>query len=132
VGVAQGEVHAFFGIYFKLGPGEIVLEGYFRIGGSVTVLAIASVSIEACIKLSYANVNGREVVSGTATVELCVEVAFFSKCVSFSITKEFVQSSAFAPGPLRAMPDGLNLSSPLIHENRFSLADWRAYTNAFG
>jgi hypothetical protein len=125
--VARGEVHAFFGIYLKLGPGTIVIEGYFRVGGSVSVLAIASVSIEASLRLGYARVDGRDVVRGAAMVELCVELAFFSKCVGFTIEKEFAQPGDGPP----IQPDVINADDAVVLANRFQRDDWRAYTRAF-
>ena len=134
--VASGEVHAFFGIYFKLDAGRVTLEGYFRIGGSVTVLAIASVSIEAGIKLSYTQREVspgvfHDVVGGTAWVELCVEVAFFSKCVGFSVTKEFTNPPSLRGPGLRLLPDGADaFAAPLA--NQFQRDEWQKYVRAFG
>lgn len=127
--VARGEVHAFFGIYAKIDSAarKIVIEGYFRVGGSVSVLAIASVSIEASLSLRYENRNGQDVVRGAAMVELCVELAFFSKCVGFTIEKEFVQASDDQPLP----PDGETIGLVFPMAERLSRDDWRAYTRAF-
>jgi hypothetical protein len=116
--VARGEVHAFFGIYVKVETAteQIIIEGYFRVGGSVSVLAIASVSIEASIRLGYENRDGQDVVRGAAMVELCVELAFFSKCVGFTIEKEFVQ-----PADERSLRRTIG----------WGRDDWRSYTRAF-
>jgi hypothetical protein len=127
--VARGEVHAFFGIYARIDSAArtILIEGYFRVGGSVSVLAIASVSIEASLRLGYKNVDGKDIVHGAAMVELCVELAFFSKCVGFTIEKEFVQPSGDEPLP----PGGGTIGLIFPMADRFSRDDWRAYTRAF-
>jgi hypothetical protein len=126
--VARGEVHAFFGIYAKIDSAAktILIEGYFRVGGSVSVLAIASVSIEASLRLGYKSVDGNDVVRGAAMVELCVELAFFSKCVGFTIEKEFVQPSDEQP-----LPPGGTIGLVFPMADRLSRDDWRSYTRAF-
>ncbi len=100
LGVASGTVYAMAGIYFKFTPGTPAtasaaatpdvasLTGYFRAGGSVEVLGIASVSIELYIGLTYENRGGRSVAYGQATLTLEISVLFFSKSISVSVERE--------------------------------------------
>jgi hypothetical protein len=100
VGVAKGSIYALCGIYFALGSGEtassVQLSGYVRAGGSVDVLSIATVSIEFYIALTYQERESEGLtesyVAGEASVRACIEMAFWSKCVSFSVYREFAGS----------------------------------------
>ncbi len=54
VGIATAEVHAFGGIRFALqADGSVSLTGYVRLGGSVDLLGLVSVSIELRVELDY-------------------------------------------------------------------------------
>ena len=92
-GVASGGVYVMAGIYFKTETGKgVQLTGFFRCGGSVEVLGIASVSIEFYLGLTYDSQTGK--VTGEASVTLEVEVLFFSASVSFTVRKSFGGSAA--------------------------------------
>lgn len=103
-GIASGTVYAMAGIYFKFTPAKPAtattpaipdvasLTGYFRAGGAVEVLGIASVSIELYLGLTYENRGGHGVAYGQATLTLEVSVLFFSKSFSVSVEREIAGS----------------------------------------
>lgn len=92
IGVASGNVHIFAGIYFKLekkngGELQVVLGGYLRLGGAVSVLGIITVSVEFNLSFTYDSLSKK--VTGRATLTVNVEVAFFSKSVELSVERSF-------------------------------------------
>jgi hypothetical protein len=93
LGVASGSVHMMAGIYFSLERDETTNElsatlgGYMRIGGSLKVLAIVTVTVE--FNLSFTYVAAKEKAYGRATLTVQVEVLFFSASVSLTVEKAF-------------------------------------------
>jgi hypothetical protein len=91
IGVASGNVHVFAGIYFKLekrdGDLQVVLAGYLRLGGAVSVLGIITISVE--FNLSFAYDSGTKKVTGRATLTVSIEIAFFSKSVELTVERSF-------------------------------------------
>jgi hypothetical protein len=114
VGVASGRLYIFGGIYFKMerDPDSVKLSGYLRAGGSVSVLGIASASIEFYIALTYISDTGKA--EGSASVKACISFAFFSKCVSFTVRRQFAGSDGD--------PSFTDMMEP---------ADWTEYCAAF-
>jgi type VI protein secretion system component Hcp len=96
IGVASGSVHMMAGIYFSLqrkDPSndlEATLAGYLRIGGSLSVLALITVSVEFNLTFAYAEVGKAY---GRATLTVQVEVAFFSKSVELTVERTFAGQS---------------------------------------
>ena len=92
IGVASGSVHMMAGIYFSLqrkDPGNdllATLTGYLRVGGSLTVLALVTVSVEFNLSFTYAQ-EGKAY--GRATLTVQIEVAFFSKSVELTVERTF-------------------------------------------
>jgi hypothetical protein len=95
LGVASGEVHAMAGIYFSLerkdpkDPGSVLratLTGYFRLGGSLSVLGLITVSVEFNLSFTYQD-KGKAYGRATLTVE--VDVAFFHKSVDLTVERTF-------------------------------------------
>jgi DNA-binding beta-propeller fold protein YncE len=98
LGVANGAVALMGGIYFKLldvpkdngtttTAQQLDFRAYLRMSGGVEVLGLISVSVDFTMELDYDVDTG--VLSGAATVRVKVDVGFFSKSVSFTVTKEF-------------------------------------------
>lgn len=91
IGVASGNVHVFAGIYFKLEKRDsqlqVVLAGYLRMGGALSVLGLVTISVE--FNLSFSYDSGSNKVTGRATLTVNVEVAFFSKSVELSVERSF-------------------------------------------
>jgi hypothetical protein len=92
IGVASGSVHMMAGIYFSLqrkDPGndlQATLTGYLRVGGSLTVLALVTVSVEFNLSFTYAE-KGKAY--GRATLTVQIEIAFFSKSVELTVERTF-------------------------------------------
>ncbi len=92
LGVASGEVHVMAGIYFSLqrqDPGNVLqatLTGYFRMGGSLSVLGLITVSVEFNLSFTYQDVGKAY---GTATLTVEVDIAFFHKSVDLTVERTF-------------------------------------------
>ncbi|MFI9429174.1 hypothetical protein ACIG54_37270, partial [Streptomyces achromogenes] len=74
-GVARGEVHVFGGVVFTKRGSTIEIAGYLRIGGSVRVLGLISVSVELTISLTFVEPN---VLRGKARLVIAVDLTFWS------------------------------------------------------
>ena len=118
LGVASGGVYVLVGIYYArvaatdATPETIALSAFFRAGGSMGVLGIATVSIEFYLSLTYTTGSNPAVLAGDATLTVEVSVAFFHKSIDLSIHRE------------------LN-DPPPTFEQLLSLDDWTAYNLAF-
>ena len=115
LGVASGGVYVMAGIYFKYqAVDQVQLSGYFRAGGSLSVLGLITVSLEFYLELSYIEKNGSAKVWGRASLTVKVEVLFFSTSVSLTVERTF-SGSAGDPTFAQMLTPG----------------DWRAYARAF-
>jgi hypothetical protein len=85
IGVASGNVHVMAGIYFKMLGSQVTLSGYLRLGGSVCVLGVVTISAEFYLALTYA--NGKAY--GEATLSVSVDIFGLSKSVSLHVQKQF-------------------------------------------
>ncbi|GAB2975012.1 hypothetical protein [Saccharothrix stipae] len=122
--VARGEVHALGGVRFTLErDGSVSLEGYLRIGGSVEVLGLVSVSIEVRIGLTYR--SERKSLVGRATIVVEVDLTLWSDSVELD-SGEWVLAGGSAPEALRGAPEGVLTASAVDEVDR-----WRRYRDAF-
>jgi hypothetical protein len=119
VGVASAEVHALGGVRFLLAGNEVKVTGFLRVGGSVDVLGLVSVSVELRVELSY---DGR-VLSGRATAVIEIDVTFWSGSVNLD-SGEYVFAGAAHPGPPPA--------AAVVQTHEPSLNDWQKYRDKFG
>lgn len=93
IGVASGEVHIMAGIYFSLQRKEgstdlaAILSGYLRLGGSLNVLGLISISVEFNLSFTYDGV--RDKAYGRATLTVSVHVLFFSTSVELTVERAF-------------------------------------------
>jgi hypothetical protein len=92
--VASGGVHVLAGIYFKLdntGPQPaITLTGFVKIGGSLSVLGLITLSLEFDMSLSYLKTSdGHSLAVGEASLTVSIDIAFISIPVSMHVRKEF-------------------------------------------
>ena len=93
IGVASGEVHIMAGIYFSLQRKEggtdlaAILTGYLRLGGSLNVLGLISISVE--FNLSFTYDSGRDKAYGRATLTVSVHVLMFSTSVELTVERAF-------------------------------------------
>lgn len=113
LGVASGHVSVMGGTYMRMGQDGFLLEGYFRLNGSMSVLGLVSISIQILISLLFrAKVgNGRSSLVGEASVEVKVQLLCFSKKVRVAMRREFLGSD----------PD-FAATVPLAHWNAYCLA----------
>ena len=120
VGIATAEVHALGGVQFLLEGDEVKVTGFLRIGGSVDVLGLVSVSVELRVDLSY---DG-ESLTGRATAVIEIDVTFWSGSIELD-SGEYTFVGASAPAP--EVPPATEVAT---HEP--SLADWQSYRDKFG
>jgi hypothetical protein len=140
--VASGEVHALGGVRFVLeSSGAVTIAGYLRVGGSVEVLGLISVSIELCLTLAYKSEQQALVGRATLVIEIDLTLwsdkveldsgewkfaggaqqrALFAEDVAASDTFALWQAyrRAFADLPLPTSPDAAALESPGITTSR--------------
>ncbi|WP_158756584.1 hypothetical protein [Streptomyces sp. NRRL S-475] len=88
-GVARGEVHVFGGVVFTKQGSKVEITGYLRIGGSLRVLGLVSVSVELTISLTYVEPN---VLRGKARLLIAVDLTFWSTSVEITCEKTFIGS----------------------------------------
>ncbi len=143
LGVASGEVHALAGFYYRLEkgtPDKCEIDGYVRLGGSVNVLGIASVSVEFYLGLKYQSEPDNEL-WGQASLTVEVEVLCFSKSFSFTVERRIAggsESAALMPGVLAVGSNGGHMASlPTRTKPLFNFTDlmtkdeWTEYAAAF-
>jgi hypothetical protein len=149
IGVASGEVHVMGGIYYemeKVGqPDESAsLTSYIRMGGSLEVLGIITISVEFYLGMTY-QITANEL-WGQAKLTVKVKVLFFSAKVELSVERRLAGggdsgSSSSSYSELRS-PDW-SISRPVERsikaasagggnfEDLMALDDWTEYTEAF-
>ena len=95
LGVAKGTAYVMGGIYYQKSGADFILSGYFRAGGSLSVLGVITVSVELYLALSYqsdkAKAHGGKV-WGQASLTVKVKILFFSTSVRLAIEREFAGS----------------------------------------
>ena len=120
LGVASGSVEIKAGVYFHwLEPipdkGSIELAGYVRLHGELSVLGLISASLTFNLQIAYLKANGESIVWGEATLEIEIEILFFSASVSVKCRREFAGSKS-DPKFIDLVPDE---------------DTWRGYCEAF-
>ncbi len=120
--IASGEVHALGGIHFEKGAdGEVVVAGYLRLGGSLQVLGLISVSVELRVDLRYESRGNRLV--GRATLVIEVDLTLISESVTIDSGVWVIAGGA--PREL-APPPGEDEASEAARRE-----DWQGYREAF-
>ena len=125
-GIARGEVHALGGVRFTKGAdGGIDIDGFVKIGGSVEVLSLVSVSINLLVVMSYRAPNR---LVGRATLIVEIDVTLFSDRVEID-SGEWVLAGDEEPatGPGVAPEPGLFIAERAGDP----LEEWRRYREAF-
>jgi hypothetical protein len=118
--IVSAEVHAFGGVRFTKLDGTIVLEAFIRIGGSVDVLGLVSVSVELLVQLSYDPQRNRLI--GHASIVVEVDLTLFSESVTLDSGEWTLagSDSSFLREPVdRALVEGRGLAA------------WQRYQEAF-
>jgi hypothetical protein len=90
LGVASGSVSVMVGVYLRLEGEQGQLTAYFRIRGEVEVLGIASASITLELSLTYDFPSGKLI--GRASLQVEIEVAFFSASVEITVERKLAGS----------------------------------------
>jgi hypothetical protein len=120
IGVASGGVHMMAGIYFSMQRRDsdnkllATLSGYLRVGGSLSVLGLITVSVE--FNLSFTYDSNKQAAYGRATLTVQVEIAFFSKSVELTVERSFGGSGG----------------DPKFVEMFTTPETWAEYAGAFG
>ena len=136
--IVTANVHVMAGFYFGMsttsGVTQTSFAAFLRIGGSVDLLGIISVSIELYLQLAY-NTPEHSEITGSATLTLSVQVLFATKSFTLSVTKTFtvpspsgahIAAADAAIAAADAAPGG-----PVSFDELISLADWQTYCAAF-
>lgn len=122
--IARGEVHAYGLVRLQSDAGTHKLEASLRLGGSVDVLGIVSVSIELVLLLEYD--GDRNLLIGRATLVIEVHVLFFSRAVQLDSGEWILAGSDH--GAAHRLAGGAN-ALPL--DSAAAQAAWRNYWEAF-
>ncbi|CAN7717616.1 hypothetical protein LJR251_005923 [Rhizobium rhizogenes] len=113
--IASAEVHAFGGIRFIDVEGDIALQAFIRIGGSVEILGLISISVELLVQLTYDSAENQLI--GQASIVVEIDLTLFSETVSLDSGKWTLGGSEHdAPSPV---------------ERRRHFAAWQRYQGAF-
>jgi hypothetical protein len=126
VGVAKAEVHALGGVRFLLRGADVEVTGFLRIGGSVDVLGLVSVSVELRLELTFVAARppeNRARLTGRATAVIEIDVTFWSG----SIELDSGEYTFLGPAPGEAAPP-----ASTIRTREPTLDDWQRYRDAFG
>jgi len=91
IGVASGGVYIMAGIYYKMEGDDATLTGYLKMGGSLEILGIITISVEFYMSLTYDIPNDK--VWGQAKLTVKVEILFFSASVELSVERKFKGSN---------------------------------------
>ena len=99
IGVATAEVHALGGVRFLLQGDRVAVTGFLRVGGSVDVLGLVSVSVELRIELTY--IEG--VLKGRATAVIEIDVTFWSGSIELDSGEYTFAGAEAGPGRTRSI-----------------------------
>lgn len=94
LGVASGGVEVKAGVYFHwLDPGgpqkTVELTGYIRLHGELSILGLISASLTFNLQFTYLKEGGKSTVVGEASLEIEIDILFFSFSVSVKSRREF-------------------------------------------
>lgn len=118
VGIATAEAHALGGVRFLQQGNKVTVAGFIRIGGSVEVLGLVSVSVDLRVELFYAG----GALSGHATVAVEIDVTFWSGSITLDSGTPVL---AGAEAPTTTKPSAKASAPPP------KLPDWKRYRDAF-
>ncbi|NLL89563.1 MAG: hypothetical protein GX226_00410 [Dehalococcoidales bacterium] len=140
--VASGKVYIMGGIYFemeKVGqPDETIsLTAYIRMGGSLKILGLITLSVEFYLGLSYQKPPNE--LWGQAKLTVKVEVLFFSASVELSVERRIAGGDSGGgshPPAASGIREGYNAKLKAPHgggnfEDLMNEDEWVEYTDAF-
>jgi len=128
-GIASAEAHAMGGISFiKQTNGQIEVGGFIRIGGSVDVLGLVSVSVELLVTLKYkTETNALE---GRATLVIEIDLLFINESVTIDSGVWRVDGGDVPLLDEEEGPISPRLADPLS-VSMLSPTEWQQYIEAF-
>jgi hypothetical protein len=141
IGVASGEDHVMGGIYYQMEKGgqpdeSASLTSYIRMGGSLEVLGIITLSIEFYLGMEF-QITENEL-WGQAKLTVKVEVLFFSASVELSVERRLAgggnNTSSTSARSIGGGPVKLALMATTTSGNFADLMtqdDWTEYAGAF-
>ena len=131
VGVASGSISAKagFGLVYDVGAGT-TLTGFLHLNGSLEFLGVVSLSVELDLELSY-QVEAK-ILAGTASLEVDIEVAFFSVSVGFTLHREMSVGGGVGGNAVSHALGGGDAGRKITMGDLVTNADeWAAYCAAF-
>jgi hypothetical protein len=105
--VVAAEVHALGGVHFLKSGDDVTFDAFIRLGGSIEVFGVVSVSIDLVVTLQYEESGNR--LTGHATLVIEVDLTLFSQSVTID-SGDWVLSGnqgAFSPFHRASQDDGL-------------------------
>jgi hypothetical protein len=78
-GIVKAEVHALGGIRYVMQGDDVRLTGFIRLGGSVDILGLASVSVDLLVELAYDSAGNRLI--GRASLVVEIDLTLYSDSV---------------------------------------------------
>ena len=132
--IVSANVHVMAGFFFSYDATQgVSFDGYLRIGGSVSLLGIVSISVELVLSLAYnTDTTPPDALVGTASVTVSVSVLMVSKSFTLSVSKRFPVpgggASAAIGGP---SADTFSPSGGAGFGDLMTRGDFAAYCAAF-
>ncbi|MHA7962275.1 PLL family lectin [Streptomyces sp. L500] len=129
--IVSAEVHVFGGVVFVKDGKHTEVTGYLRVGGSISLLGLITVSIELTLALTWDADAGS--LSGSARLVITVDLTFFSKSFTLECHKCFGNCPSSAR-PRGALPGAATAADPSV---RAALGPqgqsfpWQTYCRAF-
>jgi hypothetical protein len=114
--IVKAEVHALGGVRSALVGDDVQLAGFIRLGGSVSLFGLASVSIEMRIELVYDGTRNQ--LAGRATLVIEIDLTLYSDSVELDSGLWVLAGGSSPPPP----PD---LGSPVAQQG------WSTYQGAY-
>jgi hypothetical protein len=115
-GIVKAEVHALGGVRYVMQGDDVQLTGFIRLGGSVDILGLASVSIDLLVELTYDSAGNRLI--GHASLVVEIDLTLYSDSVQLD-SGEWVLAGEGGGAP--AVPAGGDAGQ----------TDWKQYQEAY-
>ena len=116
--VVSAEVHALGGVHFLKNGDAVTFEAFIRLGGSLDLLGVVSVSVELVVSLAYDSTNNQ--LSGQATLVIDVDLTLFSESVTIDSGPWILAGSHGASSPMHLAPLEDGLTSLLEYYEAFA------------
>ncbi|HSE35960.1 MAG TPA: hypothetical protein VLG74_01580, partial [Blastocatellia bacterium] len=133
--VARAEVHAFGGVYFSKTPEGLIFAAYIRIGGSVGIFGLVSISIELLVKLQYDPNRNR--LSGRASIVVEVDLTLYSDTITLDSGEWILAGPESRPVPVSSQPipvAGIDADKTILDTlsaRASGKREWQRYWEAF-